>query len=373
MTVTKRSDMIVPEVLAESIKGAFQGMKALAGTGIAVVATGLPGSVSGGDKVKIPYFGTLGELDDLAAEGDALVPAALTTSSEEAEVQHSGKAFEATKWARMAAQDDPYVEAGRQFREMLERRADQALIDAAKASGLPATMVKDVFDAGSPAKLNYARVVAGKMAFGDEQAAIAGLVLHSKTFGDLLLELDVDLRPMLTMPNDGSLARLAGIPLIVSDRMPVDFPVVATGTTPPTVTISGHPLDTFPSVTIDITTGGARGTAVFRYSLDGKTTWAESSITTAASVVLGSTGLTANFATGTYNVDNEYVATAKYTSLICKARSLAFWLNDSPDVLADKDILSNNDLAAVHVYWAAHRYKRMAGGTRPGIVKLVHN
>jgi hypothetical protein len=86
--------------------------------------------------------------------------------------------------------------------------------------------------------------------------------------------------------------------------------VTPTGTNPPTVTLSGNPVAGTDQYRIEITTLGARGTAVFRWSSDGGTTWT-SSVTTAATVQLGSTGVTATFATGTnYAVDNVYTASA---------------------------------------------------------------
>jgi len=71
----------------------------------------------------------------------------------------------------------------------------------------------------------------------------------------------------------------------------------------PTVTITGQPAAAYRGV-IKITTPGARGVALFEWSTDNGATWT-TGVTTAASVVLGATGLTANFAVGTY-VLNEY-------------------------------------------------------------------
>jgi len=78
----------------------------------------------------------------------------------------------------------------------------------------------------------------------------------------------------------------------------------AEGTTPPGVTVSGTIPENF-GLRIEITTGGSRGTAVFRWSSDNGTSWT-SSVTTAASVALGSSGVNADFAAGTYATDNVY-------------------------------------------------------------------
>jgi hypothetical protein len=46
--------------------------------------------------------------------------------------------------------------------------------------------------------------------------------------------------------------------------------------TPPAVTITGENTLAIDSVVVDIQVGGARGTATFRYSFDGGSTWSES-------------------------------------------------------------------------------------------------
>lgn len=85
--------------------------------------------------------------------------------------------------------------------------------------------------------------------------------------------------------------------------------VTSAGTAPPVVTLTGTPASAV-SIVIAITTGGARGTAVFKWSSDGGATYT-SGVTTGATNVLGATGLTANFATGTnYSTDNVYTSKA---------------------------------------------------------------
>ncbi|MES2359972.1 MAG: hypothetical protein V4529_16655 [Gemmatimonadota bacterium] len=84
----------------------------------------------------------------------------------------------------------------------------------------------------------------------------------------------------------------------------------AGGTTPPAVTLSGTAALTY-GIRIevnDVTGGTSRGQAKFRWSIDNGATFAETGVLTAATYVLGSTGLTANFPAGTYANDNTYDA-----------------------------------------------------------------
>jgi len=75
--------------------------------------------------------------------------------------------------------------------------------------------------------------------------------------------------------------------------------------TGPVVTITGTPAASYDAV-IKIDLAGARGTATFRWSLDGGVTWQATGVVTAATNALGSTGLTANFATGNYVLNETY-------------------------------------------------------------------
>lgn len=83
--------------------------------------------------------------------------------------------------------------------------------------------------------------------------------------------------------------------------------LVATGTLPPAVVLSGRSTLGSLEIVIDITTPGALGSAVFQWSQDGGLTFV-TGVVTAALVALGTTGLTAAFAVGAYSSDNLYSA-----------------------------------------------------------------
>lgn len=290
MGLTKRSDLVVPEILVPAIQAEFAGMRVLLGTGAAVVNGSLPEASRGGDTVKVPYFDSLGEMDDVTTEGDALTPMTLAMSSETASVRHSGKAVEISYWAQLAAKyADPYKELARQFRVISERRVDKALIDAATAS-LPSDYVHDVYSAGTPKTLDYDVMIDGAHLWGDEQSDIVMLIVHSKVMKDLWqLKLTTG-EHVLTAPGAGMPTMIRGIPIVVSDR-------------------------------------------------------------------------------ATKTADSP----AKYESLIVKRGALAFWYQDQPRVRTDSDALADTDLAAIHMYYAAHRYKRAPGATKPGVIKIVTN
>lgn len=61
---------------------------------------------------------------------------------------------------------------------------------------------------------------------------------------------------------------------------------------------------------------------------------------------------------------------AIYTSLLCKQASMAAWVNGTPEIKSDEDILADSDITALHTYWVTHLYKRPANGTVPGVIAL---
>lgn len=279
MAKIKNTDVIDREILETSIRGAVAaGMNCLYGSGAAVVKTTLSaGRGSVGDQVKIPYFGSIGEMEDLATDGDALTPKAFASTAELATVIHSGIAFEMTAWAQQGV-DDPYAEVARQAVESLRRRADKALLDAALATDAPMTST-------TGATFSYDAFVNAKLLWGDEQDDIAAFAVHSKVYGAMLKLKDANLLPLLIdSAKDGGMPRILGVPVIVSDKL-------------------------VPAATV-------------------------------------------------------------YPSLILKKNALVFWMNGDVSLKTDSDILSDSDVGAIHVYHATHKYKRMPGLTKGGVVIL---
>lgn len=235
MSTTRAADLVIAsEILQQAIKGAFAGLRILMGSEAVVISNTMPRDYVGGNVVKIPYFGTLGEADDIAVEGDALQPAKISETSETATVQHSGKAFESTYWAQLQADplSDPYAEGGRQVAEVLQRRVDKALIDACSAS-LP-SMTTTITRA-----LDYDAIIDNRAKFGDNQNDFVLMAMHSGALFELLKIKDATGKPMITEERvmepiagprglDGvqlpasprTNYYMGGMPIYVSDRMP---------------------------------------------------------------------------------------------------------------------------------------------------------
>lgn len=392
MPTTTKTDVIIADIFNEAIaaefagKGAFMG-SSLVASGAAVVDGSFPGGANAiGDAVKVPYFGTMGDFV-ANADGTAAVPQKISQMTETATVSRDSLAFEASRWSRNSVGGDAYQESAAQIMKAAVRAMDLRVINAATAAG---GLIRNAFSATVPRLLDYDLITDAKMLWGDEQDDIAAMVVHSRTLGDLYRLRDANGKPFLTDMPDGQLPRFLGMPIVVSDRTPLTgstmSSVTASGTSPPTVTLSGTP-NFAGQLQIDIVVGGTLGTATFRFSTDGGQNWS-ATIATAASVPLidtavdslvganGLTGVTAAFAAGTYNADNLYVATPQLQvrTLLLKRNSLAFWYNRAALALAtDRDILKDTELGAIHLYAAAIRYRRRPGGTKPGVIQIVHN
>lgn len=403
MTITTVSDVFQPEILTEAVRGVFGQKTAFMGSllarlGAVVVSGTMPegGPDAIGSTIKVPYFGTIGEFV-ANADGSSVTPNKLSQTSENGTVSRDSLAFEISRWAQGNAAvnpnvGDPYEEAARQALVSAERAMDKRIITAASAAGI---YVKDVYSSTVPKTIDWDLVVDAKtQGWGDEQEDLVGMVVHSQTHKDMLKLKDSTGRPLLLLGQNqgGPIDTFCGLPVVVSDRVPLTGSamgaVTSTGTAPPVATLAGTPLGAW-NLQIDALTGDAT-TITFRFSTDGGNTWSGTVTAHDDSVAValidpavdstvgvnGATGLTVAFASGTFNADNLWVSTAsvKTETLLLKKGALAFWYNRNALALATQpNVLAHSNIAAMHLYACAYRYRRVAGGTKAGVVGIIHN
>lgn len=405
MTITTNSDVFQPEILTEAVKGVFGQKTAFMGSllarlGAVVVSGTMPegGPEAIGTTIKVPYFGTLGEFV-ANADGSAVTPNKLSQTSENGTVSRDSLAFEISRWAQGNAAvnpnvGDPYEEAARQALVSAERAMDKRIITASAASGI---YVKDVYSSTSPRTIDWDLIIDAKtQGWGDEQEDLVGMAVHSQTHKDMMKLKDSTGRPLLLLGQNqgGPIDTFCGLPVVVSDRVPLTGSTMgaatSTGTTPPVITLTGTPLGAW-NLSVDCVVGGAHGTATYRFSTDGGNTWSANVTTNATpgtAVALtdtaidsivgvnGATGVSVAFAAGTFNADNLWTSTAsvKTMSILLKRNALAFWYNQRALALATQpNVLAHSNIAAMHLYACAYRYRRIPGGTKPGVVQVVHN
>lgn len=209
MAGSTRSDLFVPDVMADAVRGALAGRLALDGTGAFNIVDGLPDSARAGDTVNVPYFGHIGDFES-RTDGQALTVVKITSAEETAVVVRTGKAFEITNWGQQAAAGDPYAEGSRQMADGAIRAMDRAALTAA----LTTTLTLD----RKSAQLGYEHFVDLLDLFGDEQEDVVAFAGHSKLLASLRKLKDTAGRPLLIDATKDSRPMILGRPMFISDR-----------------------------------------------------------------------------------------------------------------------------------------------------------
>lgn len=408
MAVTQSTDLFSVQTLIDRVRGKFRRKNAFMGNplvaGRAVIISGtmpMGGKGAINKTIDIPYWGALPRFVN-NPEGSSVTPSKIGQTSEQATVGRSSLAVETSALAQgVAASDprlgDPYEEAANQAVRRAEQEIDLLTVNKCKASPL----VYDVYSSGAPQFLEHRHVIRARALWGDEQDDIVGMVTHSQALADLAEMTDGYGRSLLVESmeegQEGVIRRrFAGVPLSVSDRVPLDGSTMGTvtpaGSSPPVATlVVADATEMGPwDLVIECQTGGAHATATIRFSVDGGNTWSADLTTAGVGVALplidtavdslvgnnGQTGLTVAFAAGTFNADNSWTAKAnlKVQTMLLQADAAAFWYNaERLGAKTDVDILEDTDIFALHLYHVAHMYRRRRNGTRPGVIRVVHN
>lgn len=228
--LTVRDSNLYKDVLVEAISAKFATKNALAGSGVAMLVPNLPtltvigGKPGTGSQIEVPYFASLGELEDIP-EGGALTPRKLTSSKEIGTYTHSGLAGEITDWAQLAAQaGDPYEEFAKQYVEAAMRRIDSGLITKALASSL----IQD----NSGVSITEEAIIDASEKWGDQLDDMDGIrliVCHSKVRAAMRKLKDGEspttgrrlYTDAIIGPNGSVIAlpMFAGIPVMCSDKL----------------------------------------------------------------------------------------------------------------------------------------------------------
>lgn len=219
MPTTARSDLILPDILAEEVSKGLAGMNLLGGTG---VITMNPGLQAGPDEVNntvtVPYWDTIGEAEEVAENG-ALTPVKMTQSSETATVVRFGKAVSIGGLAKRAKSTgaDPYAIARQMVIDMIQRKIDALAIDRIVTRVVAGSMVYD----GSAATVSTTAIVETYKLFADQLMLNGGPVLwgmNSKVYWDAAQLADSTGRTLYTPAQGDRLASLNGVSAMMSDK-----------------------------------------------------------------------------------------------------------------------------------------------------------
>lgn len=397
ITSTAQRDFDV-QILTDTVRGVFGGKNAFMGSrlvasGAVTINDQMPHADPRmiGNSITVPYFGTIGDFTN-NPDGSSVATSQLFTTNEQSSITRDSLAFEVSYWAQHSGPSDadPYEEASRQIMVSAERAQDKRIITA--AAGTP--LISDIYNSTTPAYITYAAMADAMAKWGDENSDVVGLVAHSRTITDLRKTLASDGRPLLTDGQRfGEVPMFMGVPVIQSDRVPLTGStmgaVTSAGSSPPVATLTGTPTGAW-NLKIDCPVGGAHATATFRFSTDGGNTWSAQIATVGAASVIplvdtakdslvglnGTTGISVAFAAGTFSTNNTWTSTAnlKVSTLILKRNALAFYYSRAGLAMDTINVpQAHTNIAAMHLYAVAHRYRRAPGGTKPGVVNLQHN
>ena len=381
-TTTSANFSVSPQVLIEAVRARLPGMRLVGSLGIVAINSSLPMDKYVGETVTVPYLASLGQMREYAENAEIDVDQ-IASTAETSTVARAGKAFNLTNMARVLRGYANPLEEGQRMMvdsvgDYVERKGITALV------GLGTTqpsLKRSIHSASSPAYYDVDAHLYARSIFGDETRGIVGTIAHSQTVNRMLSLKDGDgrrLLPVVSRNDETGLIVFESVgPVYASDLMPVVYTVASAGTAPPVLTITGSPRGLYDQIRVEITTLGARGTAVCRVSTDGGNSYVASNQLIPASDGIvdlsDSIGLVLTFAAGTYAVDNVYTSRAKFTTMTAKRGAAIFWHNNFGNVDELVDPRRASKITALELLSVCHAYKRLDMGTRAGVGLVEHN
>lgn len=214
MAKTLLANGINPEVMADMISGKLT--NAIRFSIVADIDNTLVAQP--GNTITIPVWAYIGNAADLA-EGVADVPVVLSATSAPATVKKVAKSVELSDEMALSGYGDPMGEAATQVALSIAGKVDADIITALKTTALTAGNVL--------ATISHAQVVAGVMAFNDEEVGQRMfLFVHPVQYGQLQLDPKFQEASPESILN-GIVGRIAGCEVIVSKQIVSGAPVIA--------------------------------------------------------------------------------------------------------------------------------------------------
>lgn len=209
MTMTKIANMINPEVMADMISASLPSKIKFAP--LATIDNTLVGQP--GDTITVPKYAYIGDAIDIA-EGVAIVPELLTSSSTTATVKKAGKAIEISDEALKSGYGDPIGEGNNQLLMAIASKVDTDCITALGTATLS-------FVADAAKVISYEGVVGAIDLFAEEDYEEKVLFINPAQLTTLRKDanfLDINKYPLQTIVS-GVIGSIAGCQVAVSKRI----------------------------------------------------------------------------------------------------------------------------------------------------------
>lgn len=180
--VTKITDLIVPEVMADMISAKVEEKVII--SKIAKLDTTLQGQP--GNEVTVPQYKYIGDAEDVA-EGVSMGTAKLETGSTSFTIKKAGKGVSITDEAILSGYGDPVGEANKQLATAIANKIDNdvvAVINKEYKASTAEDGVKLIYD-GSAKVISYAGVVDAEDLFDEEVSSDKVIYVHPKQMTQL--------------------------------------------------------------------------------------------------------------------------------------------------------------------------------------------
>lgn len=215
MAVTVLANVINPDVMADMVSAKLPTAIKFSNT-VAEIDNTLVNKA--GDTITIPVWAYIGNAADLA-EGVADVPVALSASDVTHTVKKVAKSVSMTDEVALSGLGDPMGEAANQLALSIAKKIDADVLAALKTTALTA--------GNAAAIISHAQVVAGVMAFQDEEVGERKfLFVHPFQYGELQLDAKFQ-EATPEMLRNGIVGMIAGCEVVVSKDIVNGFPIIA--------------------------------------------------------------------------------------------------------------------------------------------------
>jgi len=211
MSITKTTDLIIPQVMADMISAKLP--KLIKVSPFAKVDDSLSGVP--GDEITVPQYEYIGDASDVA-EGEAAVTSTLKASTTKVKIKKAMKAVALTDEAVLSGYGNPVSEANYQIAKSIAAKVDSDAMDALLGAALRYN--------GSAAQIKYAGIVDAIDCFNEETNTEKVMFIHPKQLTSLRKDsefVSADKYPQNVMIK-GEIGKIANTRIVVSKRVPLN-------------------------------------------------------------------------------------------------------------------------------------------------------
>ena len=198
-----RSDIIIPEIFTPYLIEESTRRDAFLQSGVVQPLAQLNASEDGGDFVNIPFYNAnlAGDFEVLS-DSSSLTPGKITADKQVGVVLHRGRAFESRDLAALASGSDPMAAIGQKMANYVNHQRQKDLLACLSGVFGPVNntssaaaffgLTIDGESGDTPTSLSPRQVSQARALLGDQGEKLNTIVMHSKTYYELVERRAVD-------------------------------------------------------------------------------------------------------------------------------------------------------------------------------------